>query len=319
MFILVTMDYGRSDILMQPKERERMFFGISDMSAWKFVGTNILNILYLLQDKKDLHGRGLQQLLWGIFDEIWTSGNDLTYTILNTYEEEGYVKSYWEDNPDPNRRYIRYYKITDQGIEYLRSLKSSFHDTLNLMQKIFEHSLEFIWGDDITQPPPSNSKPISSSTFTTINVLNYMFRRKYKLVAETTISMLNNPTNAIAINAWVYGKEIKDMLEDNYNGVWKPSDGVLYPLLSKLDTAEYLKSRWSNNEEEGFKKKRTVREYVITEKGEDYLKELISPEAGLKNKILQLRTLCSKSINIIYGNSTANISNVQRLITKYCE
>ena len=77
------------------KPRERLFFGISDMSAWKFAGINMLNVLELLHDKRMVHGRAMQQLLWDLFDNTWTPGNDLTYTILNTYEDQGYIRSYW--------------------------------------------------------------------------------------------------------------------------------------------------------------------------------------------------------------------------------
>ena len=272
------------------KARERLFFGLSDMTAWKFGGINMLNALNLLRDRKVMHGRALQQLLWELFNETWTPGNDLTYTILNTYEREGYVRSSWENDDDPDKRYIRGYVITDNGVEYLKTIKSSFSDTLIHMQDIFTNSLDSLWEDRDPQAQVQSTSLISSSKFTTLNLLKLLSLHK---------------------NQWLYAKEIKKKLSSLYNGLWEPSDGVLYPLLSRFSTNGYLLSSWIEDS-----KKRSIREYTITPEGEDYLAKLLSPESGLKNKIIQLEKLCAKSNDFISGNSTTNISKILSIIAK---
>lgn len=275
------------------KPRERLFFGVSDMNARKFAGINILNTLLLLYDKQTIHGRALQQLLWSLFDETWTPGNDLIYTILNTYESQGYISSSWEEDEDPDKKYIRKYRITDSGVEYLNTLKSSFIDTLKHMQKVFNISLHFNWEDALPHDTTNSTKLISSSNFTALNLLTLLHKQK------------SNNTS------WLYAKEIQNKLSSEFDGLWRPSDGVLYPLLSRFSTKGYLKSRWA---ESG--KKRTVREYIITDKGEDYLAKLLSPTSGLKNKIIQLENLCSKSCEYISGNRLVNFNHVISILDK---
>lgn len=275
------------------KARERLFFGVSDMTAWKFAAINMLNTLNLLHDKKIVHGRVLQKVLWELFDHTWTPGNELTYKILNTYEYEGYVKSSWQEDPDPDKRYIRGYVITDKGKEYLKTLKLSFSDTLTHMQKVFNISLDFIWGNRTPQKKVKSSVLISSSKFTALNLLTLLDNQK-KLSAP-----------------WFYAKEIKKALSSRYDGLWEPSDGVLYPLLSRYSTNGLLQSSWL---EDG--KKRSIREYAITLKGQEYLSSLLSPESGLKNKIIQLEQLCYRSNEYICGNSVTNTNKVLTIIDK---
>jgi len=274
---LIKPHYRRRNKMQKP--RERMFFGVSDMNAWKFTGINILNTLWLLHDRKRVHGRALQQILWDLFDETWAPGNDLIYPILNIYESEGYITSYWEKDDDPDKKYVRKYTITDSGVEYLNTLKLSFVDTLKHMQKVFNLSLYFNWGDTLPQNTTESSELISSSNFTALNLLTFLRKQK---------------NNGIP---WMYAKEIQNRLSLEFSGLWKPSDGVLYPMLSQFSTKGYLKSRWVEG-----KKKRTIREYVITNKGEEYLTELLSSISGLKNKIIQLEGLCSKSCEYISGS-----------------
>lgn len=266
--------------------RERMFFGLSDMTAWKFAGVNILHMLYILSTRQGkIYGRAIQQLLAELFDNTWVIGNDLLYTILNTYEKEGYVASQWDKDEDPNKRYIRYYWITDKGINYLNGLKRSFSLTLKYMNGLFDTSLKLIWQDSKPQEKAHPTMRISSSAFTVLNILNLLYLKKH------------SPDK----KEWLYGREIKEELKKFYKGLWEPSDGVLYPQMSALDLQGYVMSRWVSNDESDLKKKRTVREYRITEKGEEHLKWLLSPQSGLKNKIIGLQRMCQKSLDFLDG------------------
>lgn len=178
--------------------RERMFFGVSDMTAWKFAATNILHILCILSNsQKKIHGRAIQQLFAEVFDGIWIVGNDLLYTILNTYEQEGYISSTWDKDEDTNKRYIRYYWITDKGMNYYKSLKWTFPSTLKYTRDIFAISLEIIWQNSDPQEKTESPAQISSSAFTVLNILNLLYSKKYSRGEKE----------------WLYGREIKQELK----------------------------------------------------------------------------------------------------------
>jgi len=133
---------------------------------------------------------------------------------------------------------------------------------------------------------------ISSSAFTVLNILNLLYCKKSSGEKE----------------GWLYGREIKQELKKLYKGIWGPSDGVLYPQMSELDTKGFVVSRWAHSGGEcDLKKKRTVREYRITEKGEDYLKYLLSPQSGLKNKIIGLQKMCQRSLDFLDGKVPVQI------------
>ena len=113
---------------------------------------------------------------------------------------------------DPNKRYIRHYRITYAGINYLKTIKQSHVDDLQTMQQIIYLSLVLIWKNTDRQKETEESNLISSTTFTELNILNFLY----------------------TIEERAYGKEIKNKLSAAYNGLWGPSDGVLYPVLSDL-------------------------------------------------------------------------------------
>lgn len=265
------------------KARERLFFGVSDMTAWKFAGINILKTLHLYSNKKNLHGRALQHLLLRLFDNIWAPGNELLYKILNTYEKQGYVQSYWEEGGSSNHRYIRRYKITDKGVAYLNTLKPSFFDTLSYMNKVFKISLDLLWGEEEHSISGESREIISSTMFTELNILNILVHHSGK----------SEP---------LYAKELQRKLSSLYNGLWVPSDGVTYPLLSQLENREYLNSDWLENT-----KKRTVRRYTATNKGVEYFYELTSPQSGLKPKIEDLIQLCESGQSFISKGSFSDV------------
>ena len=58
-----------------------------------------------------------------------------------------------------------------------------------------------------------------------------------------------------------YGQDMMDEIEQRLNGRWKPSPGMLYPLLSQLESEGYIKGEWSEPE------KRSVKRYRLTDTG----------------------------------------------------
>jgi DNA-binding PadR family transcriptional regulator len=266
------------------QQRERVFFAMPAITAWRFAGINILHMLWLQQDKKPLHGRYLKQLMAAILGDAWLPGNDLLYTILNTYEQEGYVRSKWQESEDNNKRYIRYYWITDSGIGYLKTIKAQFLQDMQDLLRILDTSLLYIWKDSSPQPPADKPKPVSSRIFTQLNVMT--------LLKET--------------NTWLHAKEIKSRLTGHYSLHWEPSDGMLYPLLSQMEQKGLLESRW----EEGGKK-RTTREYRLTEEGLKSLELMTSPGTGYKNKIIQFADMCRRSKEFLYGDSLETTTKIK--------
>lgn len=80
---------------------------------------------------------------------------------------------------------------------------------------------------------------ISTNTFITIYIL-HLLKKKGKL----------------------YGKEIINEIEDRFAGKWKPSHGLVYPILRELEKEGLVDGEWI-----GDKSKKTIRVYTITKKG----------------------------------------------------
>lgn len=241
-------------------ERQRLFFGINDMTAWKLSSICILKLLINYKNKGPLYGSFIQKELLSIFNNVWTPGNDLLYTILNAYEEYGYLKSHWKKDTDQNKRYIRRYSITDEGISHFNSKKEGLCSQLEMMINILEKSVNILWNEPETISDIQNIK-ISSSVFTEVNLMHYL-------------SMHPN----------LYGKKIKEELSFLYNHHWHPSDGVLYPLLSRLEKQGFIISDWQSSDSI---KKKTKREYRLTNSGLKYLDHLLH-ESQLQPKIKDL-------------------------------
>lgn len=270
------------------KNRERLFFGISDLSAWTFTGINILYILDIYG--KYIHGRALQMLLNNLFCNAWKPGNDLLYTTLNSYEEEGYIQSYWSNkSSNKSTRFMRPYTITIEGKKYLNYTKNIFYKELEDMNELVNKSMYIIWGNNNCLLGGEKDIKMSSSLFTMLNVFNFLYKS----------------------NDWSYGGKIKECLYLQY-GNWKPSDGVLYPKLSILENKGFLKSRWRLDNCKNTKK-RTIREYSLTDKGREHYLDLIY-RYNTKNKLLRISVLTNASTNLLYGKTSKNLERIKSLL-----
>lgn len=70
-----------------------------------------------------------------------------------------------------------------------------------------------------------------------------------------------------------YGNEIIDEIKSRLKGKWEPSPGMVYPLLSQLESDGYIKGWWEEPN------KRSIKTYKITKEGSEQYKLL-----ALKNK-----------------------------------
>lgn len=85
----------------------------------------------------------------------------------------------------------------------------------------------------------------------------------------------------------LYGKEIIDKIEKRFRGSWKPSHGLVYPILRELEAEGLIKGEW-----QGGGVKKTICVYKITEEGiETYEKEQKRHESAFTESLLMMETL----------------------------
>lgn len=71
-----------------------------------------------------------------------------------------------------------------------------------------------------------------------------------------------------------YGKELIDEINKRFEGRWKPSHGIVYPMLRKLEEGGLLIGAWEDNSD-----KKIKRLYTITPLGKaTFKKELVTHE-----------------------------------------
>ncbi|MCX7610327.1 MAG: PadR family transcriptional regulator [Ignavibacterium sp.] len=110
---------------------------------------------------------------------------------------------------------------------------------------------------------------------------NRLFPHKISTNTFLTIYILNT----LKKHNRMYGKEISDYILQRFNGNWKPSHGMLYPILRNLEKKGLIKGYWEDSTDS----KRFRRFYEITEKGlqayDDYVKD-IQPQIQESEKII---------------------------------
>lgn len=70
-----------------------------------------------------------------------------------------------------------------------------------------------------------------------------------------------------------YGKELIDAIEKKFQGRWKPSHGIVYPMLRGLEEQGLLIGLWE--QDAGANDKKTKRFYTITKKGREVFDEAV--------------------------------------------
>lgn len=121
-------------------ERQRQF--PSKISTTSFVK---LYILHLLQERS-YYGNMIKDEIKKRLDDRWEPSPGMIYPLLREMEEEGYIVGWWEE---PDKRSIRRYKITDEGIRHYKVIlmqnKSTFEDSLliikNVLKDIYKEKL----------------------------------------------------------------------------------------------------------------------------------------------------------------------------------
>lgn len=96
-----------------------------------------------------------------------------------------------------------------------------------------------------------------------------------------------------------YGREIVDEVSDRVSGVWKPSHGMLYPVLRELEDEGLVSAEWEEAD------RKTKRFYCITRLGKQELGNLLeNSKMGLVNS----HNMICDILHDLYGVSVSKIS-----------
>ncbi len=91
-----------------------------------------------------------------------------------------------------------------------------------------------------------------------------------------------------------YGNMIKDEIKLRLDNKWEPSPGMIYPLLSELESEGYIEGWWDEPN------KRSIKRYKITNKGMDHYKVLLLQNKPAFDDSL---TIIQNALKDIYGES----------------
>lgn len=120
---------GRIRLSEYKNERNRQF--PSKLSTTSFVK---LYILHLLREKH-YYGNEIIETIKSRLKNRWEPSPGMIYPLLRELEENNYIEGWWQE---PDKRSIRYYKITDSGFEHYKKIKllykPFFEDSLTIIQ-----------------------------------------------------------------------------------------------------------------------------------------------------------------------------------------
>lgn len=118
---------------MTENKRQRQF--PTNISTTAFVKLYMLHLL----NYKECYGNQLRDEISDRLGNKWTPSPGMIYPLLRQLEEEGYIYGQWDE---PDKRSIRRYRITDEGIEHYNSLvrkyEDSFLDSLFILKTIMK-------------------------------------------------------------------------------------------------------------------------------------------------------------------------------------
>ncbi|NLY45243.1 MAG: PadR family transcriptional regulator [Tissierella sp.] len=112
-------------------ERQRQF--PTTIGTTSFVKLYILHLL----TEKHYYGNRIKDEISKRLNNKWTPSPGMIYPLLRELESEGYIEGWWEE---PEKRSIRRYKITDEGIKHYkvihRQSKEAFDNSLFIVKAV---------------------------------------------------------------------------------------------------------------------------------------------------------------------------------------
>lgn len=100
-----------------------------------------------------------------------------------------------------------------------------------------------------------------------------------------------------------YGKELIDEIERKLGQHWRPSHGMVYPMLRELEKNGYLNAEWTNGD------KKTTRIYKITDLGIEALREELETK---RNMFTDSYNLIVNVLEDLYDVSRPKLLNVKK-------
>lgn len=112
-------------------ERQRQF--PTTIGTTSFVKLYILHLL----TEKNYYGNRIKDEISARLNNKWTPSPGMIYPLLRELESEGYIEGWWEE---PEKRSIRRYKITDEGMKHyqviFRQSKEAFDNSLFIVKTV---------------------------------------------------------------------------------------------------------------------------------------------------------------------------------------
>ncbi len=118
-------------------ERSRQF--PSKISTTQFVRLYIFHLLI----KRSYYGNELIDEIKRKMDYKWEPSPGMIYPLLRELESNNYIKGWWEE---PDKRSIRHYRITDEGLDNYKKLKLMYKPALDDSLIIIKNTLKDIYG-----------------------------------------------------------------------------------------------------------------------------------------------------------------------------
>lgn len=118
------------------EQRNRYFSGkVSTTSLMK------MYILHLLS-QQNLYGNQIIDSIRERLNGKWEPSPGMIYPLLRDLEENGYVKSWWQE---PDKKSIRFYKLTEPGHSHLERLKIRYKKPLEDTKEMIAAILDEIF------------------------------------------------------------------------------------------------------------------------------------------------------------------------------
>ncbi len=121
-------------------ERQRQF--PTTIGTTSFVKLYILHLL----TEKHCYGNMIKDEISQRLNNKWTPSPGMIYPLLRELESEGYIEGWWDE---PEKRSIRRYKITDEGIKHYkvihRQSKEAFDNSLFIVKTVLNDIYKEEW------------------------------------------------------------------------------------------------------------------------------------------------------------------------------
>lgn len=114
---------------MNQNRNRNTTFKISITSLVKLLILNMLNT-------KPYYGNQIMNNIKITLNNFYSPSPGMIYPLLRKLEEEGYILGWWTE---PDKKSTRYYRITDDGQDYLKVIKKNYKNLIDDSIKMLEN------------------------------------------------------------------------------------------------------------------------------------------------------------------------------------